>query len=726
MELREFAEHILFGNDILADKLLQPQFFTDENPGSARNAPLYPGRPQELQFGLGHINKKVRFPTQNELEQDEKRGVVLHFFANHELLAMEVMALLLLKFPQAPKAFRMGIAQTILEEQRHMSLYMGRMKELGVEFGSLAVNDFFWKCLSPMTSPLDFVVHMSLTFEQANLDYSYFYHDLILKIGDTKTAAILDTVYKEEIGHVKHGVVWFDRMRDQEKSQWENYTQALRFPLTPARAKGLYFCREGRRAAGLDENFIDELQICSSSKGRPPDVYFFNPTCEVELARGKVGFSPPRIVRQLQGDLCGLMGFLASKEDMVLVEQKPSAEFLKQLTDCGFELPQWLAIPFESEMNASSYDQKFFGHIYPWGRSPQSDFHLTQFYQKSRDASLLSPAADAAFSLQKKVSSKAYAAEIYCKYMQTEEFSSVRSAISPVEFFPQICASLEETLFVIEKQISYSGIVVIKSPYSSSGRGMLRVTSSVLSTKDKNSVLQILSSQGVVIIEPWVERVADFSYQMKVLPDGQIVCVGDTRFLADNRGQYIASFIEKKTAFLKPDLISFLYDKKRGDFFKNLREMALCVARELTQEGFVGPFGIDAFVYKNPQSLDEQDFKIKFLSEINPRFTMGRVALELRKRVVPGSFAIWHHVPVAQIIKKGFTDAAYFATEMSRRFPVEVSSVAGGAWSSQATHQVKKGVLFTNDPKSAQAFLTMLIVGEEVYEEVQRILFISG
>jgi hypothetical protein len=171
--------------------------------------------------------------------------------------------------------------------------------------------------------------------------------------------------------------------------------------------------------------------------------------------------------------------------------------------------------------------------------------------------------------------------------------------------------------------------------------------------------------------------------------------------------------IEKKTAFLSEDLISFLYSKNRGDFFKNLKEMALCVGQELVQEGFVGPFGIDAFVYKCPLSQNKSNFKIKFLSEINPRFTMGRIALELRKRVVPGSFAVWRHVRIVDILKQGYANAVEFAEDMEQRFPVEVSAVAGGAWSSQPSLQIKKGVLCTNDPSTAQAYLTLLVVGED-------------
>ena len=129
MELKEFAEIILFGTNISSDKLLDPKILTDEIPYKEIIAPKTPGRPLALQFNQNLNSKKIPFPNREQIEDEIQRGYVLHFFANHELLAMEIMALVLLLFPQAPKNFRMGIARTIIEEQKHMSLYLKRMKE---------------------------------------------------------------------------------------------------------------------------------------------------------------------------------------------------------------------------------------------------------------------------------------------------------------------------------------------------------------------------------------------------------------------------------------------------------------------------------------------------------------------------------------------------------------------------------------------------------------------
>src|SRR4051812_36099167 len=110
MQLQEIARTILFGNR-WEDKLLFGKFEDTPEP-AILHAPRFPGRPKNLSC-VG----KSEFPKIKELAASSARGRLLHFFANHELLAMELMALMLLRFPDAPRSFRAGIAHTISEEQ---------------------------------------------------------------------------------------------------------------------------------------------------------------------------------------------------------------------------------------------------------------------------------------------------------------------------------------------------------------------------------------------------------------------------------------------------------------------------------------------------------------------------------------------------------------------------------------------------------------------------------
>src|SRR6185437_4721869 len=133
MELREFAERVLFATT-LEEKLRAPMNITDENPGAPLLKVEAPGRPVELQFKAQGASK-AEVPSGHHLEKEKERGRLLHFFANHELLATELMALALLRFPDAPEAFRRGLLQTLRDEQAHTRLYIARMRQCGIEFG---------------------------------------------------------------------------------------------------------------------------------------------------------------------------------------------------------------------------------------------------------------------------------------------------------------------------------------------------------------------------------------------------------------------------------------------------------------------------------------------------------------------------------------------------------------------------------------------------------------
>ena len=103
MELRQLAEQILFATT-LEEKLRCPANITDERPGAPLVAPSEPGRPAELSF-KPRGTARGEFPGVHRLEDERERGRLLHFFANHELLATDLMALALLKFPMRRRPF---------------------------------------------------------------------------------------------------------------------------------------------------------------------------------------------------------------------------------------------------------------------------------------------------------------------------------------------------------------------------------------------------------------------------------------------------------------------------------------------------------------------------------------------------------------------------------------------------------------------------------------------
>ena len=100
---------------------------------------------------------------------------------------------------------------------------------------------------------------MSLTFEAANLDFSYYFKNKFKEIEDFKSAAIMQEVYDDEISHVKLGS-HFLGFWSKDKELWDYYLENLLYPLTPARSKGISFMASHRKKAGLDKKFIRSLE----------------------------------------------------------------------------------------------------------------------------------------------------------------------------------------------------------------------------------------------------------------------------------------------------------------------------------------------------------------------------------------------------------------------------------------------------------------------------------
>lgn len=261
MELRAFAEQVLLIPSL--DAKLQPpeQPFTDRCPGSVLSV-LEPARPPELQFAPPRTAPAL--PSPAALRDAARRGVAHHILANHELQALEVMASVLLKFPEAPPEFRLGLAAIMEEEQRHTRMHAERAARLGQPFGSLPVNCYIWKKSLSFTCVLDYLAGLPLVFEGRNLDHSLELATAFADAGDRRSAALLEVIHRDEIEHVRFGIVWLRRLKPPGTNDFDIFAQHLHWPLRPELARGTVFQRAARLAAGLDEEFVDRIAATES------------------------------------------------------------------------------------------------------------------------------------------------------------------------------------------------------------------------------------------------------------------------------------------------------------------------------------------------------------------------------------------------------------------------------------------------------------------------------
>jgi uncharacterized ferritin-like protein (DUF455 family) len=263
MKLSEFVSTIFNSGD-LESKLIEPSSIEFDD-FTLWSLPSPPKRNTKIAFS----ENQSRFPKAGSLSQDNKKAQALNSFANHELLAIEMMACALAMFPhntEEEKRAKRGLIKALKDEQLHFSLYNNRLNEYGYTFGDFTVNDFFWKQMKNIKSLPQFFAVMSLTFEAANLDFAFHYEKIFKNLGDFKTAAILQKVYEDEISHVALGHHYLDVWKG-DKSIWEYYKSILPFPITPKRSFGINFHKQSRVDAGLSEEFIENARSYDDNFG---------------------------------------------------------------------------------------------------------------------------------------------------------------------------------------------------------------------------------------------------------------------------------------------------------------------------------------------------------------------------------------------------------------------------------------------------------------------------
>ncbi len=693
MELRAFAEQVLFATT-LEEKLRCPASVTDETPGAAIAVPEMPGRPAELNF-KAHTSAKSDFPGLHALENEHERGRLLHFFANHELLATELMALVLLRFPEAPAAFRRGVFQTLKDEQEHTRLYIERMRACGIRFGELPVSGYFWRAVSGMESPMDYVAGLSLTFEQANLDFARHFARSFAQVGDAESSALLERIHRDEIAHVAYGLKWFRRWKNPTESDWEAFCRQLKFPLSPQRAKGVSLNVEGRRAAGFDAQFIAELDVFSQSKGRTPGVFVLNLFAEGFIAQGRA-FTPAKHQAQLARDLANLPQFLCRQDDVVLVPKRPSVEFLSGIKQAGFALPEFVELAEGKPAVPKELAARKLGQLRPWAWGPDSVELLAALFGSTgvgqrTEAQCFNDSIAPLYS-------KAWSAGFLRRFLQQ---AGAQEWLCPEGDAGTAVTGLDEALAAIAA-IRARGHhrIVVKEALGVAGSNAMRLWEPELLDPQRRWMSGALERGQTLVVEPWLEREIDFSAQLEMGEDG-LKLRGYTGLINDQKGQFQANWAAPNCARHLPTAVTATLEAWPGvvpRLHALFADLFAALEAELRRAGFLGPLGIDAFVYRDAAGRR----RLKPVVEINPRYTMGRLLVELMKRVAPGSHGLFRLVNRAMLKAQGLESFPAFAADLHQRHPLQLKG--------EPRPLIREGSLCLNDPATAEVCLAVLEV----------------
>jgi hypothetical protein len=253
--------------------------------------------------------------------------------------------------------------------------------------------------------------------------------------------------------------------------------------------------------------------------------------------------------------------------------------------------------------------------------------------------------------------------------------------------------------------------VVAKEALGLAGHNAIRLWEPEVLAAQRRWLAHALQNGRQLVIEPWLERELDFSVQLEMGPRSLKLC-GYSGLINDRKGQFqanwaAANYDRRVPANVAAVLgesadISGCLQRLYGDIFSLLEA-------ELQQAGFVGPVGIDAFVYRTPQG----GCRLKPVVEVNPRYTLGRLSLELMKQTCPGSCGLFRLVSRVQARAEGFADFVCYARSLSERFPLFLAG--------EPVPKIREGAICLNDPAQAQGCLAIFQVSRTLNPLLSRV-----
>lgn len=156
---------------------------------------------------------------------------------------------------------------------------------------------------------------------------------------------------------------------------------------------------------------------------------------------------------------------------------------------------------------------------------------------------------------------------------------------------------------------------VAKAPWSSAGRHRVFGANRMLAGESRVAAERLVALAGAVTVEPWLDRICDVAVCGAIGPAGEGVRIEPPHAIhTDPRGGFRGIGLER------PPLEAAEHD--------HLLVTAERVAHALQEAGYRGPFGIDAFVYR-----DRGERRLHPLCEINARYTFGHIAHALGHRL---------------------------------------------------------------------------------------------
>lgn len=300
------------------------------------------------------------------------------------------------------------------------------------------------------------------------------------------------------------------------------------------------------------------------------------------LASGSPFYMLPASIKKMAFDLSALPAWYASLGGSVLLANEKQKIWLEK--ECRFPL----SVTFVDTIS-DVYDE-----VLPWGWSP---------------------------SLLHRLGESGVLGDVLISDVRMKQIRDKSSRKMAVEFLPivRVEQTLGESFFVnnftkLENLLSEYDEVILKSPWSGSGKGIQKVRKT-LNDSIYGWAKRIMASQGGIVVEPYYQKALDFAMEFYA-EEGKLSFVGYSIFETDSRGIYKGNLLASDE-MLEKRLTSYVPLKVLLD----IRRKCLEKLPNLINGAYNGYLGIDMMI-----CLEGESYKVHPCVEINLRMNMGIVS----------------------------------------------------------------------------------------------------
>lgn len=345
-------------------------------------------------------------------------------------------------------------------------------------------------------------------------------------------------------------------------------------------------------------------------------IHYFNPGHETEVWLDKENYTPPAPVAQMRNELAALPIWYAEAGDAIYLETEQACRVSAFMEQLPREITPAVRLLDRRAIGATDLATAV---VQPWGLSRPALRRFRQLKEETQAAFAL-PAWQASYKPLGSRRTAAVCLERIRRSLPDEQLPET----------PRFCRTLPEISRAVTSFQKRTGghPCLLKTPYSSSGRGLLWLKGEPLATNEQKWVEGALAKQGEVSVEPVVDKVLDFALEYRADGHGEVEELGLSLFQTGAGGNYGSNSLQEQAA-LERQLIAYVGEQR----LHRVRTAVRKALQTVLATDYAGYLGVDMLIYRRADG-----FAIHPCVEINLRYTMGLVALQLyRKWLFPGS-----------------------------------------------------------------------------------------